>query len=308
MLHLNSSRIVSNQAITSTVKDFFILMKPRVMLLVIFTSITGLIIAPNPIHPFLAIVTVLCIGTGAGSAAAINMWYETDIDSIMARTKYRPTVTGRINTEETLAFGIILAFFSVLVMAICINYLSSILLLLSISFYVFIYTIWLKRKTIQNIVIGGAAGALPPVIGYSATTNNVNIESLILFSIVFFWTPPHFWSLALYCSEDYRKANIPMMPVIKGDRYTKYNILIYSILTITFVAIPYFISTAGILYLICSTILSIVFLYHAILLLCDKKNIFALKMFKYSIIYLFSIYLAMIFDYLIISHHSQTLP
>lgn len=282
---------------TSTPKDFLLLMKPSVMLLAIFTAITGLFIAPNKIHPLLSLIAILCISTGAGAAGAINMWYDADIDSIMKRTRNRPTVTGKIPPSTALTFGIILAFFSVLVMAICVNYISSILLLISISFYIIVYTMWLKRRTAQNIVIGGAAGALPPVIGYSAVTNSIDTTCLMLFLIIFLWTPAHFWTLSLYYTNDYKLANVPILPLVKGINYTKYSILAYTFLTVISASLPYFTNIAGLPYLICSTISGIIFLCYASMLFNDRNNILARKMFKYSIIYLFNIFL-----YLIIEH------
>ncbi|KJV56103.1 protoheme IX farnesyltransferase [Orientia chuto str. Dubai] len=282
-----------------TIKDFFLLMKPNVMLLAIFTAVTGLFIAPNKIYHLSSLIAILCISAGAGAAGAINMWYDADIDSCMKRTCNRPTVTGKIPPSNALVFGIILAFFSVLVMAIFINYLSSILLLISICFYIIVYTMWLKRRTAQNIVIGGAAGALSPVIGYSTATNNMDITCLLLFLIIFLWTPAHFWTLSLYCANDYKLANIPILPLVKGSNYTKYNILVYTFLTVIAASLPYFTNIASWIYLLCSTISGIIFLYYASMLFNDRNNILARKTFKYSIVYLFNIFLYLIIDHFI---------
>ena len=218
--------------VTSDVKDYFQLMKPRVMSLVVFTGFVGMLLSPVPIHPTIAIVSIFCIALGAGAAGAINMWYDRDMDSIMARTKNRPIVRGKVSPDEALAFGVIMSFFSVFIMSTCVNYMAGFLLLFTILFYVFIYTIWLKRTTPQNIVIGGLAGSLPPLVGWTASTGTLAIEPLILVLLIFLWTPAHFWALALYRSSDYKLANVPMMPVIYGQEYTKFHIIIYTLLTV----------------------------------------------------------------------------
>lgn len=277
----------------SSVMNYIALMKPRVMLLVIFTSFSGLWLAEGHIHPFIAFMAMLCITLGAGSSAAINMWYDRDIDAIMKRTQNRPLVTKVIDPSDALAFGVILAFLSVFLMALCVNLLSSLLLLITILYYVFIYTIWLKRSTVQNIVIGGVAGALPPMIGWAAVTNNISFSSFSLFLIILTWTPPHSWALALFRSEDYRNCNVPMMPVIKGEIYTKRLIIIYSLIMFGTSLIPYYGGMAGLIYFIVAFILGIIFLYYAVSLLNDQSNKLAKKLFAYSIFYLFVIFLTL---------------
>lgn len=280
----------------SSLSDYITLMKPRVMSLVVFSAITGMVMAPGKIHPFLAFVSILSISLGHASAAALNMWYDIDIDSIMKRTQQRPLVRGVISHENALSFGIILGFFSVMIMSLCINYISGILLLVTILFYVIIYTMWLKRNTIQNIVIGGASGALPPVIGWVSVTGNITIEPIILFLLIFMWTPPHFWALALYRSEDYRKSNIPMMPIIMGDSYTKIQIVFYTVGTVFVSILPFFLKMNSYLYLISASVLGGIFLYYAISLIKDYKNILAPRMFFYSITYMFLILTVMMLD------------
>jgi len=281
----------------TTVGDYFSLLKPRVMSLVVFSAITGLIIAPGTIHPFIAAIAILCTAIGAGAAGALNMWYDRDIDIIMTRTKNRPTATGVIPEYEALAFGIILSVTSVILMWICVNTVAAVLLLASILFYFFIYTVWLKRSSIQNIVIGGAAGAFPPMIGWAAVTGNIEFNSLILFLIIFVWTPPHFWALALYKSDDYKSANIPMMPVVKGANYTKKQILLYSVILGVSSLLPAFIKMAGKFYLVSAVILSAYFLYLAVRLYKEQDNKLAPRLFGFSIIYLFALFSALIIDY-----------
>lgn len=281
----------------SSLGDYITLMKPRVMSLVIFSAITGMVMAPGTIHPFLAFVALLSISMGHASASALNMWYDSDIDSIMKRTQKRPLVTGAITRPDCFTFGIILGFFSVMIMSLSINFFSGLLLLITILFYVIIYTMWLKRNTIQNIVIGGASGALPPVIGWAAVTDNITIEPIILFLLIFMWTPPHFWALALYQSEDYRKSNIPMMPIIMGDDYTKNHIICYSIATVVTSILPFFLKMNGLFYLLSASILGFLFLYYAIALKKDKKNTLAPRMFFFSITYMFLILTFMMLDH-----------
>lgn len=288
---------MNKPAEVSSLEDYIILMKPRVMSLVVFSGIVGLIMAPGHIHPLLGFVTILCILVGHGAAASLNMWYDRDIDAMMKRTQKRPIVTGRILPEDGLAFGIILSFFAVMIMSLAINFLSGLLLLITILFYIFIYTFWLKRKSVQNIVIGGAAGAIPPMIGWSAVTNNITIESFVLFLIIFLWTPPHFWALALYRSDDYRKCNIPMMPIIKGDLYTKNQIILYTILTILSSFLPLYFGMSGMGYGVTAIILGAIFLHYAIALKKDEANALAPRMFFFSIFYLFAIFIVMIIDH-----------
>ena len=248
---------------SGSVYDYFTLMKPRVMSLVIFTSFVGLILSPLAINPFLACIAIICIAIGAGASGALNMWFDADIDSIMKRTSNRPIPSGNISKSEALTYGIIMAAGSVYVMGVLINWFSAIFLAFTIFFYVFIYTIWLKRKTIQNIVIGGAAGAFPPVIGWISTEASITLEPILLFLIIFLWTPPHFWALAIVTSNEYEKANIPMMPNVMGNKVTINRILVYSII-MSFTAIsPYFIDMVSIIYLIPVSILSLTFVFLA---------------------------------------------
>ncbi|MFN7039022.1 MAG: heme o synthase [Alphaproteobacteria bacterium] len=278
------------------IKDYISLLKPRVMSLVIFTGFTGMYLAPGNIHPLLAFISILCIALGSGAAGAINMWYDRDIDQIMSRTKNRPIPTGKINPTNALEFALIVAIASVFIMAVFINFLSAFFLLSAILFYVFIYTIWLKRRTPQNIVIGGAAGAFPPIIGWCAVTNSLTIEPIMLFLIIFLWTPPHFWALSLYKSSDYKKANIPMLPVVAGEDETRKQILIYSIIMGIFTILFGFYLNKGALYLISTILLNIQFLQLAFVIWFRKNNIYAPKLFGYSIIYLFVLFSMLILD------------
>lgn len=289
--------ILANSAILDSgpsVKDYFMLMKPRVMSLVVFTGYCGVHLAPGNIHPIIAFAAILLISIGAGSAAAINMWYDRDIDRIMKRTQKRPIVTGAIHPDEALGFGIVMGAISVLLMALCVNIMSSVLLAVTILYYVFIYTIWLKRTSVQNVVIGGAAGALPPMIGWSSVTGGISWESFTLFAIIFMWTPPHSWALALFRVQDYKDCRVPMMPVIKGDLYTKKQMLFYTVLMLISCSMPYFLGMAGLIYLIISSILGAMFLVYSILLFKDENLKRAKQLFWYSIIYLFGIFLTLI--------------
>tara|TARA_B100001057_G_scaffold19525_1_gene18048 strand:+ start:37102 stop:37935 length:834 start_codon:yes stop_codon:yes gene_type:complete len=271
------------------------------MSLVIFTSFVGLILSPLAINPFLAFIAIICIAIGAGASGALNMWFDADIDSIMKRTSNRPIPSGNISKSEALTYGIIMAAGSVYVMGVLINWFSAIFLAFTIFFYVFIYTIWLKRKTIQNIVIGGAAGAFPPVIGWISTEASITLEPILLFLIIFLWTPPHFWALAIITSNEYEKANIPMMPNVMGNKVTINRILIYSII-MSFTAIsPYFIDMVSIIYLIPVSILSLTFVFLAAQLYVSKndksiKN-YSKKLFIYSIYYLFMVFMIFLVDY-----------
>jgi protoheme IX farnesyltransferase len=288
------NRVVTKSYSTnSSVMDYIMLMKPRVMTLVVFTSFSGLWLAPGHIHPFIACIAMICITLGAGSSAAINMWYDRDIDAIMKRTQNRPLVTKTIEPEDALAFGVVMAFFSVFLMGLCVNLLSALLLLFTILYYVIIYTMWLKRTTMQNIVIGGVAGALPPVIGWAAATNSISLASISLFLIIFTWTPPHSWALALFRSSDYKACNIPMMPVVKGAYYTKKQVLIYSIIMFFTSLTPFFLQISTITYLVIAIILGIIFLYCSIAMFNDKNNKQSKRLFAYSIFYLSAIFLAL---------------
>ena len=244
-------------------QDFFQLLKPRVMSLVVFTALTGLVCAGRPINPVLGAVAILCIAVGAGASASLNMWYDADIDVRMVRTRLRPTASGRIDAAEALAVGVTLAIISVMLMGLALNWLAAGLLAFTIFFYAVVYTMWLKRSTAQNIVIGGLAGALPPVIGWAAVTGTVPPNAWLLCAIIFMWTPPHFWALSLYTSEDYEKAGVPMMPVVKGPASTRRQILIYSVLLIPFCVAPAFTGLGGLAYLIVSGLGGAVFLLLA---------------------------------------------
>ena len=280
----------------STVADFVQLLKQRVMSLVVFTALVGMLLAPGHIHPVLAVTAILCIAVGAGASGAINMWYERDIDALMARTKNRPLPAGRMAPGEALGFGVVLAVGAVTVMGLAVNWTAAALLALTIAFYVFVYTIWLKRRTPQNIVIGGAAGAFPPMVGWAAANGDVSLASLALFAIIFMWTPPHFWALALYRSGDYARAGVPMLPVVAGVRETKRQILIYAVLLIPFVLAPYALGIAGALYAGAALALSIAFVGAAIALWFDATERSARRMFGFSILYLFLLFALLLVD------------
>jgi len=278
-------------------------MKPRVMSLVLFTCMVGLLISPTNISAATTIVSLFAVALGSGAAGALNMWYESDLDALMSRTCLRPIPTGKVKKNQALYFGVVLTILSTVTLYYSSNLLSSLLLLFTIAFYFFIYTIWLKRKTPQNIVIGGAAGALPPVIGWTIASGQISLEPVILFLIIFFWTPSHFWALSLYKAGDYKKAKIPMLPVIAGTKKTKFNILIYAILMFPVAIAPYFLNLASSLYLAVSLISSTFYVYLCYKLFKENNsrtsNIIAKKIFVYSIFYLFIIFLVLLVDNLI---------
>ena len=280
--------------------ELFKLMKPRVMSLVIFTCAVGLMMAPNITPTKEAIIGIILVSIGAGAAGALNMWYESDLDKLMSRTCLRPIPTGKVNKNQALVFGIFLSIFSVVALDYYTNRLSALLLLITILFYVFVYTIWLKRKTPQNIVIGGAAGSLPPVIGWTISTNSLSLEAITFFLIIFFWTPSHFWALSLYKSDDYKKANIPMLPLTNGVESTKLNILIYSLIMIPTIIFPFAINFVGLVFLVPSLILTIYYNFLCFELYKFKKNRFDAKkaktIFGYSILYLFLIFVLFLID------------
>jgi protoheme IX farnesyltransferase len=278
------------------VADFIELLKPRVMSLVVFTGAAGLVVAPGSVHPVLAAVAILCIAVGAGASGAINMWYERDIDALMARTAGRPLPTGRIEPAEALTFGVMLSLFSVMVMGLALNWVAAALLALAIGFYVFVYTIWLKRRTPQNIVIGGAAGAFPPMIGWAAATGEVSLASIALFALIFFWTPPHFWSLALVKSGDYAHAGVPMLPVVAGARETKRQMLVYTLLLLPIALAPTLLGVAGWIYGGASLALGLLFVVAALRVMRDETSRSAWTMFGYSILYLFALFALLMFD------------
>ena len=246
-----------------SVGDYVALLKPRVMSLVVFTGLVGLYVAPGELHPVLAAIAVLCIAVGAGASGAINMWYDRDIDAIMSRTVNRPVPSGRIAPENALAFGVVLSLGSIGLMGLAVNWVAAALLALTIGFYVFVYTMWLKRRTPQNIVIGGAAGAFPPMIGWAAVTGDVSLASVAMFGLIFMWTPPHFWALALYRTGDYEKAGVPMLPVVAGKAETRRQILIYTILLVPVALAPWYLGTTGAVYGAVAIALSGGFLWHA---------------------------------------------
>jgi heme o synthase len=278
------------------VGDYVALLKPRVMSLVVFTGFVGLYLAPGHIHPVLAAIAVLCIAVGAGAAGAINMWYDRDIDAVMRRTQGRPLPAGRMAPGEALGFGCVLAGASVLIMGLAVNWPAAALLALTIAFYVFVYTVWLKRRTPQNIVIGGAAGAFPPIVGWAAVTGDVGLPALLLFAIIFFWTPPHFWALALYRSGDYARAGVPMLPVVAGARETKKQMLAYTILLWPLTLAPALIGVAGALYGAAALVLSALFTLLAIRVWRDKGERSARQMFAFSILYLFLLFALLVID------------
>ncbi|RCK47099.1 protoheme IX farnesyltransferase [Thalassospira profundimaris] len=280
----------------STVRDYFTLLKPGVMTLVVFTGAVGLLIAPGHIHPFLALVAIACIAVASGAAASINMWYDRDIDQHMKRTMNRPIPAGRVPADEALSLGILLSIVSVTVMAVAINLAAAALLAVSIGFYVFVYTMWLKRRTPQNIVIGGAAGAFPPMIGWAAVTGGIDLNSMALFMIIFMWTPPHFWALALFRCGDYAKVGVPMMPVVAGDLATKKQMLFYTILLLPVTLVPYFTGLLGLFYAATAAMTGLWFLRHAWRVLRNAEEKAPQKMFGYSILYLFVLFGAMVAD------------
>jgi heme o synthase len=280
-----------------TASDYFALLKPRVMALVVFTAFVGLLIAPKTIHPWMGLMTLLAIALGAGASGALNMWFDADIDALMKRTATRPLPRGAIQQGEALGFGITLAVASILLLGLIANYEAAALLAFTIFFYVVIYTMWLKRRTAQNIVIGGAAGALPPVIASTAATGTIDLPALSLFLIIFLWTPPHFWSLALLRADDYLRANVPMLPVTAGEGETRRQILIYSILLVLSSAAPLFLGIAGWIYLLAALALGAVFLERAGQTYRRRQGEAARKaaasLFGFSILYLFALFAAL---------------
>ncbi len=283
--------------------DYLALLKPRVMSLVVFTALATIIVAPGSIHPVIAVAALLCIAVGAGAAGALNQWYDADIDAIMIRTRARPVPSGKIGAQQALEFGATLAAFSVFAMAFLVGYVAAALLAATIAFYVFVYTMWLKRSTVQNIVIGGAAGALPPVIGWAAVTGNA-FDTLpwLLFLIIFLWTPPHFWALALAGSEDYARAKVPMLPVVKGSRATRNHILAYTFLLIAATGTPFALGLLGPVYGATALIGCLGFLGFAVALWRAPKEAertAAMRLFAYSIFYLFAVFTALAAERLI---------
>ena len=285
-----SNEFAQQRVATSEAADYVALLKPRVMSLVVFTGVVGLMLAPGNLHPVLAVIAVLCIAIGAGASGAINMWYDADIDAVMQRTRGRPIPQGRISRGDALGFGITLAVASVALMGLAVNLVAAGVLAVAIAFYVFVYTVWLKRRTPQNIVIGGAAGAFPPLIGWVAVTGEVSFEPLVLFAIIFIWTPPHFWSLALYRSDEYARVGIPMLPVVAGLEETRRQILLYSAALLPVTLLPVLLGFAGLVYAFGAVILGGLFVVGAIMVRTTRDESSAHRLFGYSIIYLFSIF------------------
>jgi protoheme IX farnesyltransferase len=280
------------------VGDYIELMKPRVMSLVVFTAFVGLLVAPGHIHPVIGLTALICIAVGAGAAGALNMWYDADIDARMARTSARPIPAGRLLPGEVLAFGLTLAVGSVVVLGLLVNAIAAALLALTIAFYVVVYTMWLKRTTPQNIVIGGAAGALPPMIGWAAATGGFAVEPFVLFLIIFFWTPPHFWALSLYRCEDYARAGIPMLPVVAGDRETRRQILLYTLILAPLGAAPWLLGYAGPAYGVVALAAGAAMLALALRVRAERSGHTASRqLFGFSILYLFLLFAMLLADH-----------
>jgi protoheme IX farnesyltransferase len=283
------------------VGDYIELMKPRVMSLVVFTAFVGLVIAPGHLHPVLGLTALLCIAVGAGAAGALNMWYDADVDALMGRTAARPIPAGRLAPGEALAFGLTLGIGSVVVLGLLVNATAAALLAATIAFYVFVYTVWLKRATPQNIVIGGAAGALPPIIGWAAVTGGFAVEPTLLFLIIFFWTPPHFWALALYRKEDYARAGIPMLPVVAGDRETRRQILLYTLVLAPLGAAPWLLGYAGPVYGVVASLAGAAMIALALRVRAEhgataNKHVASKQLFGFSILYLFLLFAMLLVD------------
>ena len=299
-----TASIINKKAVSvnilSYLKSLLLLMKPRVMSLVIFTSAVGLLTAPSTVSFSDAIIGIFFVAMGAGAAGALNMWYEADLDKLMTRTCLRPIPTGKVNRSHALVFGILLSIISIYGLYYFTNTISAILLFSTISFYLFVYTIWLKRLTPQNIVIGGAAGALPPVIGWTIATNSLSFEPITFFLIIFYWTPSHFWALSLYKAQDYEKAKIPMLPITNGIEVTKKKIFVYSLFMLPIVILPFYIGFTGKIFLFTSLFLTLYYNYICYDLLKFKKNKFELnkakKVFSYSILYLFLLFVLFLID------------
>ncbi|HWB44692.1 MAG TPA: heme o synthase [Hyphomicrobiaceae bacterium] len=300
MAELGGRAIRPAQAIGGSVGDYVALMKPRVMSLVIFTALVGMVVAPGHLHPVLALIALVSIAVGAGAAGVLNMWYDADIDALMQRTAGRPIPRGHVTPEEAAVFGIVLAAGSVTTLGLLVNWTAGALLALTIAFYVLIYTMWLKRRTPQNIVIGGAAGAFPPMIGWAAVTGTISIESLVLFAIIFMWTPPHFWALSLYRARDYQRAGVPMLPVIAGADETRKQILIYSVLLVPITLVPAAIHLGGTVYAVVSAVLGAAFLALALVVYRTREgrdaDRAAKRLFTFSLFYLFALFATLLIE------------
>ncbi len=299
---------VPDAALGAEARDWFALLKPRVLSLVVFTGLVGLLVAPGRLSPVLGFAAVVAITAAAGAAGAINMWYDRDIDALMRRTARRPIPTGRIEPGAALGFGVMLACASVLVMAFATNLVATGLLVASIGFYVFVYTVWLKRRTPQNIVIGGAAGAFPPLIGWAAVAGATGLLPWLMFAIIFLWTPPHFWSLSLFASDDYTRAGVPMLPVVRGARHTRWNVLIYSIVLLPVSLLPWALGCAGPIYGLAALVLGMGLIVTGWRVLRDRQDAAGISLsrdapakaaFRYSLLYLFVLFLALAVDHFV---------
>jgi len=297
----NMNSAVQTAPVAAEWRDFVALTKPRVMTLVVFTGLCGLLAAPQAIHPVLAFTAILCIALGAGAAATLNQWYETDLDGRMARTSGRPLPSGRMDRQTALHFGVGLGSFSVLLMGLAVNVLAAAILAVSILFYVLVYTVWLKRRTPQNIVIGGAAGAFPPLIGWAAATGRIELMPALLFALIFLWTPPHFWALSLFIKSDYAKAGVPMLPVVAGLRHTRQQILLYTFPMVAVAVAPWQLGFTGALYGLSAILLSIPFVALAAQISLSHETDPAFmkperRLFAYSILYLFGLFGMLVVD------------
>jgi heme o synthase len=298
---MSTATLTDQRPLPADWRDLLALTKPRVMSLVVFTGLCGMLAAPVAIHPVLGFTAILCIALGAGAAAALNMWYEADLDALMKRTAGRPLPAGRLDRQTALHFGVGLAVFSVLLMGLATNWLAASILAVSILFYVFVYTIWLKRRTPQNIVIGGAAGAFPPVIGWAAATGDVTLLPILLFTLIFLWTPPHFWALSLFVRSDYAAAGVPMLPVVSGARATRQQIALYTLPMAAAAVAPWPLGLAGAFYGIAAAALSVAFLVLALRVLANRASEPSgmkpeKQLFAYSILFLFAVFGALVLD------------
>lgn len=299
MAYFDDSQNISTHAREARVEDYLALLKPRVMSLVVFTALVGMVVAPVGVHPFVGFIAIFCIAVGAGASGALNMWYEADIDAVMSRTANRPIPGGRMVRDDALVFGIVLAAFSVGLLGLATNWVAAGLLAFTIFFYAVIYTVWLKRATPQNIVIGGAAGAFPPMVGWAAMTGQISLDAMALFLIIFLWTPPHFWALALYKKSDYAAAGIPMMPNVAGERSTQNQIVIYSVLLTLVAFTPVLTGLVGWFYAVPATILGLGFSVLSVRLRMAEGAEMrrrARTLFVYSLYYLFILFLALLAD------------
>ncbi len=283
----------------ATVGDYVALLKPRVMSLVVFTALVGILVAPGHVHPVIGFTALLCIAVGAGASGALNMWYDADIDAVMTRTARRPIPAGQVLPGEALGFGLTLSVFSVVVLGLLVNPLAGALLAFTIFFYVVVYTMWLKRSTPQNIVIGGAAGAFPPMIGWAAVTGGISLEPILLFLIIFFWTPPHFWALSLYRAGDYARAGVPMLPVVAGPEETRRQILLYTLVLVPLGIAPWPMGFAGALYGVVAIATGAVMLWLAFAVRRDATNTSAKRLFGFSILYLFLLFATLLVERLL---------